>query len=425
LDHGSIFWFTMPLRIGSRRTEDAPDLRHARMLVVDDNATNRRVLSSQLEALGVSVDSFDNGTSALQALMRAAEQDKPYHAALVDDVMPHMDGARLARAVRSKPALDDVTLILLSSQTLAPAAEILHEDGFAQCLLKPVRPEQLRTCLLNKLQDSRTLPSSSEAPAESPAVHGRLLLVEDNAVNQKVAERVLEKLGYYVDTVSNGSEAVEKCQRGLYDAILMDLQMPEMDGYSATREIRRREGPGRHSIIIAITASAMSGDREQCLAAGMDDYITKPVRSAELQQTLQRYLKHAAQPAGGPSAIRVIGSASELTERLKELERDVGSSSMPELISEFLEETQRYVDRLRDALRRSDSQTALEMIEALADSSANMGARHLSELCSQLAHRKPLENGDSMVSELVEAHRTLTRDIEEIYPVFRYERGGR
>jgi two-component system, sensor histidine kinase and response regulator len=423
-DRGSTFWFTLPLRIGGRRAEDAPDLRRARILVVDDNATNRRVLGSQLEAIGVSVDSLDNGASALRALVRAVEQEKPYHAALVDDVMPQMDGARLARAVRSEPALDDLTLILLSSQTPVPAAEALHEDGFAQCLLKPVRPEQLRMCLLNALQNSRTLPSASEGPAEASEVHGRLLLVEDNAVNQKVAERVLEKLGYYVDTVGNGAEAVDKCQRGIYDAVLMDLQMPEMDGYSATREIRRREGPGRHSIIIAITASAMSGDREKCLAAGMDDYVTKPVRSAELQQTLQRHLKQTMQRSGGPSVIRVIGPASELTERLKELERDIGSTSMPELISEFLEETQRYVDRLREALRRSDSQTALETIVALADSSANMGARHLSELCSQLAHRKPLEDGDPMLSDLVEAHRTLTRDMEEIYPVFRYERGG-
>jgi CheY-like chemotaxis protein len=223
------------------------------------------------------------------------------------------------------------------------------------------------------------VPAKPAEPKAPRAIRGRLLLAEDNAVNQKVSVRILEKLGYYVDTVANGAEAVEKLQNGLYDAVLMDCQMPEMDGYAATREIRRREGAGRRAIIIAMTASAMTGDREKCLASGMDDYVTKPVRSEELQQTLQQHLAQNAQDPPGVLAGAVVRltDETELAARLRELEQEIGPEAMQELIGDFLAETRRCTHTLRDALSRFDTKVAVRMLQALSDSSANLGAAQL------------------------------------------------
>jgi CheY-like chemotaxis protein/HPt (histidine-containing phosphotransfer) domain-containing protein len=236
--------------------------------------------------------------------------------------------------------------------------------------------------------------------------------------------RTLEKLGYYVDTVVNGAEAVEKLQHGLYDAVLMDCQMPEMDGYAATREIRRREGAGRRTIIIAMTASAMSGDREKCLAAGMDDYVTKPVRSEELQQTLQRHLAQGAQDpsaALGEAAMHLAGDA-ELVARVKELEQEVGAEAMQELVGEFLADTARSLERLENALRGSDTAQAVEMLHALVDCSANVGAIRLAEVCSRL--ESAIQASDAQdcgpaLAQLAEVYRSVAFELEEIYPLCR------
>jgi CheY-like chemotaxis protein/HPt (histidine-containing phosphotransfer) domain-containing protein len=268
------------------------------------------------------------------------------------------------------------------------------------------------------------VPAKQAEPQKTRVIRGRLLLAEDNAVNQKVSVRILEKMGYYVDTVANGAEVVEKLQNGLYDAVLMDCQMPEMDGYAATREIRRREGAGRRSIIIAMTASAMTGDREKCLASGMDDYVTKPVRSEELQETLQRHLAQSAQDRTGVPAETVVRLAgeTELVARLRELEQEIGSDAMQELIGDFLAETVRCVQTLRDALSRSDTKIALRMLHALVDSSANLGAAQLVEACSHLQtaiDQDPTRDCAPWLAQLADAHRAVMGELDEIYPAFR------
>jgi CheY-like chemotaxis protein/HPt (histidine-containing phosphotransfer) domain-containing protein len=305
------------------------------------------------------------------------------------------------------------------------SADNLHEAGFAACILKPVRLDQLRGCLTKSLRYAPALaPASAAKPPEPRVIRGRLLLAEDNAVNQKVSMRILEKLGYYVDTVANGAEAVEKLQHGLYDAVLMDCQMPEMDGYAATREIRRREGGGRGTIIIAMTASAMTGDREKCLAAGMDDYVTKPVRSEELQHTLQRHLAHSADDKPGvPSetAVRLAGD-TELVARLRELESEIGPEAMEELIRDFLAETTRCIQGLENAVLHSDVKRATRMLHEMLDSSANVGAAHIVEVCSLLRTAMPTSSTEEcmvLLSQLVEAHRSMVNELDEIYPAFR------
>ncbi len=426
VDRGSTFWFTLPLGISGRSGEEAPlDLRQVRVLVVDDNATNRRILDSQLTKLGMTVECVPSGPAALEALSQALEQDKQYHAAIVDHDMPDMDGVVLAREIRSRGALDELVMILLSSHVQRASVENFQAAGFAACILKPARLDQLRDCLNKALRNAPTLASVKPAEPKKPRViRGRLLLAEDNAVNQKVSVRILEKLGYYVDTVANGAEAVEKLENGLYDAVLMDCQMPEMDGYAATREIRRREGSGRRSIIIAMTASAMTGDRERCLASGMDDYVTKPVRSEELQRTLQRHLAqsahdHAEVPA---EPVGKLAGETELVARLRELEQEIGPEAMQELVADFVVETTRCLQALRDAVSRTDRKAMARFLQALTDSSANLGAAHLVEVCSRLhaaLDQDAAVDCTPWLTQLADAHRAAMSELDEIYPTFR------
>ena len=425
VDHGSTFWFTLPLQISQSSREELPlDLSQVRILVVDDNATNRRILESQLAKLGMEVVCVSGGFEALDTLAAAANGNAPFHAAIVDHDMPEMDGMSLAREVRARPDGDGLVMVLLSSHVQMATVENLQAAGFAACVMKPARLEQLRDCLNKSLRNAPVMVQAKPAKPVPRAIRGRILLAEDNSVNQKVATRTLEKLGYYVDVVANGSEAVEKLERGLYDAILMDCQMPEMDGYAATREIRRREGVSGRTVIIAMTASAMAGDREKCLKAGMDDYVTKPVRSEDLQHILQ---KNLAQSAGDPPAVAAESTAhlagdAELISRVRELEQEVGPAAMQELIGEFLNETARSLESLENALRDADASGAVETLHNLVDCSANVGAVRMAEICTRLEstiQRKGPRECSGALTQLAEAYRSVAVELEEIYPMCR------
>jgi len=425
VDRGSMFWFTLPLRISAASGEEPPlDLSQLRVLVVDDNATNRRILQSQLAKLGMTVECVHGGKDALSALASAVQRNQPFHAAIVDHDMPEMDGVMLAREVRSRSDCNDLVMVLLSSHVQRAAVENVQAAGFAACVLKPARLEQLRDCLHTALRNAPTRSQAAAVKRSSHAIRGRILLAEDNSVNQKVATRTLEKLGYYVDTVSNGAEAVEKLERGLYDAVLMDCQMPEMDGYAATREIRRREGSGHRTIVIAMTASAMTGDREKCLAAGMDDYVTKPVRAEELQQILQRHLAQSARElpsVAADTAVHLSGDG-ELVARIKELEQEVGVAAMQELIGEFLSETARSLEKLESAVRSADSSSAVETLHNLVDCSANVGAVRMAEICTRLEstiHKRGPQGCANGLTQLADVYKSIAVELEEIYPMCR------
>jgi signal transduction histidine kinase/DNA-binding response OmpR family regulator len=304
---GSTFWFTVRLAKQPASAQTTPhlevDLRGRRVLIVDDNATNRTILHHLVTAWDISADGAASGQLALGMLRTAAMRHEPYDLALLDMQMPAMDGLELARQIKADPVLAGLPLVMLTSITQRGHEELVLQAGIAAYLTKPVRQSQLFDCLMLVIGTSTQAvgPSSrttrplidryrlAQVKAHAQA---RILVAEDNVINQKVAVRLLERLGYRADVAGNGHEVVEALARISYAAVLMDCQMPQMDGYEATVAIRQREGSSRHTPIIAMTANAMQGDREKVLAAGMDDYITKPVGAAALAAVLRRWIPH-------------------------------------------------------------------------------------------------------------------------------------
>ena len=302
---GSTFWVRIPFkyRDGGVANPTAPsiNLKHRRALIVDDNSTNRQILNHQLDSWGIANDSADNGVQALKMLHDAQQKKMPYDLAILDMQMPEMDGLSLTRMIRADGTLRDLRILVLSSLGRLLDPETLRAMDIHACLAKPVRQSDLYDSLISVFSQVPTRVVASAAaperaaellrvPAPADPKSFRLLLAEDNRVNQQVALFQLEKLGYVVDVVSNGREAVNALAKSPYHLILMDCQMPEMDGYQASLEIRRLEGDSRHTTIIAVTANALEGDREKCLQAGMDDYISKPVKIEILKTVLERWL---------------------------------------------------------------------------------------------------------------------------------------
>jgi len=292
---GSRFWFTALFREGERKAPAPPpsaSLSGTAVAVIDDNRTNRTILERYLGSWGMRDHAFESGRQALEKLREAARGDDPYEVAIVDMMMPGMDGAAVAKEIRADPTLKDMVVILLTS-----AGHSEHPvPGIDVELVKPVRPsllfDVLHSLLASKPEHANRKVMDESAIPPNQAAHrwARLLVVEDNVANLKVAVRMVEKLGYRADVAANGIEAVRVLSELHYDAVLMDCHMPEMDGFDATREIRKNEPAGRHTPVIAMTASALSGDRERCLAAGMDDYISKPIKMHVVAAVLERWL---------------------------------------------------------------------------------------------------------------------------------------
>jgi PAS domain S-box-containing protein len=303
---GSTFWFTLPLQLDAQpHAEPTPvaDLRGLRVLIVDDNDVNRRMLHEQVNSWRMRNGSYARAKEALLALREAKAAGDPFQVVLLDYQMPEMDGAALAAAIKAEPLLSDTLLIMLTS--VGHWREVRNMQGACidACLVKPVRQSLLQNTLAvawSKKQQNgltRQTKASEEIAELKSHLAGtfaggpvRVLVAEDNAVNQKVAVRTLERLGLRPDVAGNGREAVQMCGMLPYSLIFMDCEMPEMDGYEATKEIRKRQGADGRVAIVAMTADAMEGARERCLAAGMDDYIAKPVRPGEMIETLKKWV---------------------------------------------------------------------------------------------------------------------------------------
>ena len=304
---GSQFWFTLPLSLSPQpaveEAEETADLAGLRVLIVDDNEVNRRVVHEQISGWHMRNGSYATAEEALDAIRAAKESGDPYHFVLADFQMPGMDGATLAAAIRMDPEIRDVVIVLLTS--IGDWREVRALEGACvdACLVKPIRQSQLFNMLANawaKRQRRNPRPPRPAATASvaakfaGPTLH--VLVAEDNVVNQKVAVRMLERLGIRADVAANGREAVEMQRLVHYDVIFMDCQMPEMTGYEAAAAIRLMEGAERQIAIVAMTAEALDGCRERCLEAGMDDFITKPVKMETLVDALKKWV--AAETAG-------------------------------------------------------------------------------------------------------------------------------
>jgi PAS domain S-box-containing protein len=298
---GSTFWFTLTLEkqtgVVAAVAPEPVSLEHVRVLVVDDNRTNREILQHQLTAWRMRHETAASGPEALACLGRATESGDPHQLVILDMQMPEMDGVAVARAIRENAKLRKTRIVILTSLAYHPAEAERQQLGIAAYLTKPVKQSRLLDCLATVMSgpdDARQTPPVERRVLPGPAAPRqslRVLVAEDNAVNQKVVLHLLAKLGYAADAVGDGTQVLSAVERAPYDVILMDCQMPEMDGYETTRRIRQREkampNRARHHIV-AVTAHTLAGDREKCLAAGMDDHLSKPIRIDALAEALER-----------------------------------------------------------------------------------------------------------------------------------------
>jgi len=277
-----------------------------RALIVDDNATNLHILEAQLSSWGMRVDTASDGVTALDRLSAAG--DDPYQVAIVDHLMPMMDGLELIRRITGSPGDDRLRIILLTS--IGDSRAAARAAGAACSLTKPARPSRLYDAIVTVSSPAAPTVAGSRQPVVPITPGMAILVAEDNEVNQRLAVLILRRRGFTVQVAENGRQAVEMFMETPFVAVLMDCQMPGMNGYEATAEIRRLEAGGPRTPVIAMTANAMTGDRERCLAAGMDDYLAKPLRKAALEKVLARWLPVApAQPewiATVPAPIPVI-----------------------------------------------------------------------------------------------------------------------
>ncbi len=445
---GSTFWFTARFEKQQAATAAGPaivSLEGRRILIVDDNATNRTILAHYATAWGMLPEQVAGGEEALYRLRSAAALGKPFDVAILDLMMPGMTGFELARFVKSDPLTAGARLILMPSFGKRGHAMDAREAGIAAYLVKPVKQSEVEACLTAVFRDNgdgdqahpRLVTRHTLAEASGFAAP-RILIAEDNPVNQKVLMAQVSKLGYRADIVTDGRAALEALARSRYALVLMDVHMPGMDGYEATRELRRQEGELFRTPVIAVTASVTAGERENCLNAGMDDYLTKPTRQRDLAAMLQKWLpgdmaapgawepmpvptqrldralaRRAAgdeslpvpgagergrssvgSPEGLPAAVQVGSlalvdsrAAAAVHARLHELRTECGEEIVGEFVTEFLRDAAERMARLRAALEARDAGTIEAEAHALKGGAANLGGDRLAEWCLVLEEK--------------------------------------
>jgi len=421
---GSEFHFTIraaateaPLRVRRDLSGVQPSLRDKRVLVVDDNATNRRIVTAHLDNWGMPSRASESPLEAL-GWIRAGER---FDVAILDMHMPEMDGVALAHAIRQLPAGGSLPLILFTS--LGRREAHAEDEGFAAYLHKPIKPSQLFDALVSVVADQpvHVAPRAAARSELDPEMAGRhplrILLAEDNVVNQKVALRLLAQMGYRADVAANGLEAIEAVERQTYDVVLMDVQMPELDGFEASREINRR-WPAVRPRIVAMTANAMQGDRELCVAAGMDDYVAKPIRVEELVAALERSPAHRdAAPAAGPA--EPAAPAAGVIDRavFERLVATTGGPFVAELIDTFGEDARELLAALREALARTDLDGFRRAAHSLKSTAESLGATGLAALARDLeatARAGSLDGAAGRLDRLTEHYERAARALGEL-----------
>jgi CheY-like chemotaxis protein/HPt (histidine-containing phosphotransfer) domain-containing protein len=428
---GSTFHFTLPLQAtpqSQRGSQEGvqPNLADLRLLIVDDNPTNCRILTLQATKWGMIPRGAQSAPQALEWL-RAGES---FDLAILDMQMPGMDGLMLASEIRKLPGAMLMPLVLLTSMGVKADHPDFTNVAFASCLTKPIKPAQLQEVLARVVSGAKPAPRRSLSPAKlDPTLAARLplrvLLCDDNVINQKVALRLLQQMGYRADVAANGIEALAAFDRQPYDLIFMDVMMPEMGGLEATRIIRDRQEqksqfPNFKSsiIIVAMTANAMQGDREKCLAAGMDDYLAKPVRLEDMRSIVERWGATAAMndsaraqsavaqesvpapavPASTPSPTPAEDEAPVDMERLLDF-TDGDNENLRELVTLYLNQTTEQIGQLENAVRAGSASEVRRLAHSCAGASATCGMRRLVPLLRDLERQgaeEQLTNADEV-----------------------------
>jgi CheY-like chemotaxis protein len=437
-EHGSTFWFTIPFAhsFSSPTPLSNATLQGRRVCIVESNDTIRFLLQHYSQSWGMACEVAQNGHEGFALLQRHATGEQTFDIAIFDHTLSETiqeDGLSLAKRIRQNPEISHMPLILLTAFGKRGEGKLAQHAGFSGYLTKPIRHQQLQQCLQMILGNAQQTPSSTTSHSstlitrhtlEEAQAHTQvfILLAEDNVVNQKVAVRMLQKIGYRVDVVGNGQEAVEAVGRTSYDLVFMDCQMPVMDGLEATRKIREaeilngREGKVRskgHETpsseispcslltphcsrvpIIALTANALSDDRQACLDAGMDDFLTKPVRLEELSTMSTKWLPHRPTREGESIVVPeknsngLPSSPASLDDVIIQDLKSLGGEDDPEffltVVDQFLSDLPRHLEGIKQAVERHDSEALVKAAHACKGSSRSMGAILLADISYDL-----------------------------------------
>ncbi len=438
---GSTFWFTILLEKRSADMEPVPkmegDLEGVRVLGVDDNATNRRLISTLLRSWNCRFDEAPDAQTALEKLRAAAAKGDPFPIAILDMQMPGMDGETLGTKIKKDPVISDTRLVMMTSLGRRGDARRLEDIGFSAYLTKPVKQSDLCDCILTVQNGKHYLKERAEGNivtrhtiSENRRRALRILIVEDNMINQTITMEMINRLGYQADAVADGQEAVTALESIPYDLVLMDCQMPVMDGYEATRCIRDpKSAVLNHDIpIVAVTAFAMQGDREKCLDAGMDDYLAKPVKAEDLCEMVEKYLDSDSSPAPAFTA----SPETEVSKNVQETSQDApinidliketskGNQDFErKLIDIFITDSEKRLTAIESAVNGSDAGAVRHEAHTVKGSCAYIGADEMREIAFRLEKlgtsgdlEPALEELASLKSEFDRARNYLQEYIE-------------
>ncbi|MCA9453089.1 MAG: response regulator [Nitrospira sp.] len=441
LGQGSVFWFTLRLQkywqdLPSPFDTDQTILEGLRVCCVDDNDTNRHLLAQYAEDWGMRATSASSGMEALAVLRAGVAREKPFDLAILDMHMPNMDGLELVRAIKADPRIQNVRCLLLTSLGRRGDAREAQRAGFQAYLTKPVRKIQLKQSLVavmapeqpTEMANQETLVTlHSFKDISTKQQPSTILVADDHTVNQELATLLLHKLGHEVEVVSNGRAAIATLQKRPFALILMDCQMPDMDGYATTKAIRALEGEQRHTPIIAVTANAMSGDREKCLAAGMDDYLTKPIKPDKLRDMLHRWLPREERTAlplhhsddgvhlrNSPThsdSFKPVSSETQPfdAERLAEWRTLGGNEFVSKILKNFIREALECVSQVQEAVTTENWEDLTLAAHGLKGICRNVGVQKLAELALALEQHDRHESFETVRLKLSALHQELDR----------------
>lgn len=428
---GSRFWFTVNLekqKEGDAESDlSSHDISDIRILIADDNKTNRTILKKMLEAYGCIAETAESGAEAVSALKSAANSGRPFHLLLLDMQMPGMDGEHTTIIIKNTPEIKNISIIILTSLGSREDVSYLRKIGCAGYLIKPVKQTLLMDIISKVVNTGGVKTGGKPVPLitshtinEIDSKNINILLVEDNPINQKMAAIMLKKAGYMVDVAANGKLAVYAVDNKKYDLIFMDIQMPEMDGFGSTKMIREREGNDRRNIIIAMTAHSLKGDRERCLEAGMDDYISKPIDPKEVFRIISKWVNSKTEDRLNNNSTGV-DSEKSLEEKAGNIDIPVDMSSAmmrfendivfyKELLEEFLKYAPEQIKSLEEAVKNQDTAMIQRFAHSMKGAAGNLSAVKTYDIAKTIEQK----GRDEDISDIIHLIEDLKYDISRL-----------